>query len=1068
MTSDNSKRVINPEYVPYPAGRYEKYEQKMKRTAQRIAFLKKHKIAIGLSLLLLLGIIFTFMFCIGMFWGEVSCEDTEYGDIPQMHYNAFLCKVKYEYSSGDGTWSEKAPVKAGDYLVRAVSVNPFGMKRYSGEAAFALVSREAVISVGIASCAYGDLSEDLILESLKCNGLADGDKISHININFEYKTWSAVSVETSNAKITNSDGEDVTGAYKLNYKGSHLNVTQRNIMLTTGSFSKLYDAKPYKAPELTIQSGSLADGDRISYVFERDYTNTGNYTLRPDKLSILNSNGEDITERYNIDTRWGKLEVKPIDLEFSTGSAEKVYDGKPLLSHEWKLESGSVLSSHTLYVLPVGQVYVGSYKSGLSVMITDSKGENVTNNYSIKINSGTLTITPIVLKFTTSSASKVYDGSPLTSAKCAHVSGKTADGDTLVFSTIGSITSAGTKKNLLLAVVTNADGEDITSRGYKIEVEEGDLTVTKRPITITSLSAQKPYDGTPLTKHSLKITAGSLAPFDIRLTGYYAGSQTEIGESPNTFTAEMVGADGYDSTNSYDITYKYGTLKVTEAIDDDDKDNDKDNDLTAGPDDYTHDTTISSGSTELVDLPVAKILLLNSKYKYQRLYLRAGSYGDYTGSSFKPAKPYVLTGSGSNNPLYYIGNSEINRKNDMSQIRIERLMGYPLLIPYFTASTNDSFKGDDIFLESDQAQYVATFYNYSVMDSPLDITSHRISGSYSKDEAKYREFVYENYLQIPEYTKTKMLELAAENGIKKQSSQIDTVYAIKTYIQNAATYNLKAKPYPEGVDVAVYFLETAKEGICQNYATSATMMYRAFGIPARYTTGFAPGVETGVLTTVSTLSGHAWVEVYLDGFGWVPVEVTGSSLSGFNPENNKVTVAVSAYSASKEYDGQPFSDWEQYRYMLEGTLISGHTMEVYMTDNGVKETTPGTYTNIISRVIIYDENGADVTNKLYNVIKINGTMTIQKRKITVTTGSASKVYDGEALICEDWWITSGSLLPNHTLSLKFNSIIDVGTVKNQVISYAVHLTDDKGSIRDDISKYYDIRFNYGTLKVTKE
>ena len=91
-----------------------------------------------------------------------------------------------------------------------------------------------------------------------------------------------------------------------------------------------------------------------------------------------------------------------------------------------------------------------------------------------------------------------------------------------------------------------------------------------------------------------------------------------------------------------------------------------------------------------------------------------------------------------------------------------------------------------------------------------------------------------------------------------------------------ATYNLKADPYPEGVNNTIYFLSTAKEGICNNFASTLTLMYRSLGVPARFAMGYV-GIGNGDPTKpveVKSNQAHGWTEIYLNGIGWVAVDAT--------------------------------------------------------------------------------------------------------------------------------------------------------------------------------------------------
>ena len=97
--------------------------------------------------------------------------------------------------------------------------------------------------------------------------------------------------------------------------------------------------------------------------------------------------------------------------------------------------------------------------------------------------------------------------------------------------------------------------------------------------------------------------------------------------------------------------------------------------------------------------------------------------------------------------------------------------------------------------------------------------------------------------------------------------------------------NLANEPglFPVNEDPVEYFLFESQEGYCQHYASAAVLMYRLYGIPARYATGYvvlpdafsARGEE--YVAEVTDVSAHAWPEIYLENYGWVPVEVTPSS-----------------------------------------------------------------------------------------------------------------------------------------------------------------------------------------------
>ena len=426
--------------------------------------------------------------------------------------------------------------------------------------------------------------------------------------------------------------------------------------------------------------------------------------------------------------------------------------------------------------------------------------------------------------------------------------------------------------------------------------------------------------------------------------------------------------------------------------------------------------------------PVAYVTGLDPRYQNTDVYFRDNSYGNYTGTGWDVAPKYQL---GTFAFVY-----QALRKAGVSapQIRIQREKNCSAIVPYYSDLTD---WGNDCYLDNDHPM------SYTV-GTCVDWNYHSLkklqtAGQYTDEEAAYRAFVYENYLQIPSSTKKALLAWAKERGITKDSA--DLVTLIQAAVQHGAAYNLMADPYPKDVDVAVYFLTVAKEGICQHFATAATLLYRAFGIPARYTVGFRGEVTNGVSTALTPMDAHAWVEIYVDGLGWVPVEVTGSG--GF--PTTKAPVQVQIASLTKYYDGKPFTAEEIVKYaVLSGFLLPGHTLELELPVD-LSGAEPGTWISKPLSYRVVDENGVDVTDLFYDIQVEPGTLSILPRKITVTTGSASKYYDGNPLQCGDYWISQGSLAPGETLQLQLPAILtEPGTALNQAEDLKILASDPNG------------------------
>ncbi|UQT49944.1 transglutaminase-like domain-containing protein [Flavonifractor plautii] len=74
-----------------------------------------------------------------------------------------------------------------------------------------------------------------------------------------------------------------------------------------------------------------------------------------------------------------------------------------------------------------------------------------------------------------------------------------------------------------------------------------------------------------------------------------------------------------------------------------------------------------------------------------------------------------------------------------------------------------------------------------------------------------------------------------------------------------------------------WFLTESHRGYCMHFASAAVLLLRSMGVPARYVSGFVADVPASGRVNVPDSAAHAWVEVYIDGYGWEPVEVTPST-----------------------------------------------------------------------------------------------------------------------------------------------------------------------------------------------
>ncbi|MCR5090276.1 MAG: hypothetical protein K6C08_12295 [Oscillospiraceae bacterium] len=259
------------------------------------------------------------------------------------------------------------------------------------------------------------------------------------------------------------------------------------------------------------------------------------------------------------------------------------------------------------------------------------------------------------------------------------------------------------------------------------------------------------------------------------------------------------------------------------------------------------------------------------------LYLRGRSYGDYAGTSWLAAAENTHASA-----LSYTAQA-VFRGTDHSEYHFQ-LSGSSvfdvLYLPYYSVSDVLS----DISVSSDgRSSYGGDFY------MPTASSGYgSLPDSLRDEELQYREFAHNYYTRLPDSTKTALLSVCAEHNLDTERS--DLLAAVAEYVRSVGEYDINTDPYPDS-DYAVYFLTTAQRGYCIHYATAAAALYRSLGIPARLCEGYLVYALNGRSVSVTGMDAHAWVEVYMDGVGWIPVEVTASQSDGDRASQTESTAA---------------------------------------------------------------------------------------------------------------------------------------------------------------------------------
>ena len=138
----------------------------------------------------------------------------------------------------------------------------------------------------------------------------------------------------------------------------------------------------------------------------------------------------------------------------------------------------------------------------------------------------------------------------------------------------------------------------------------------------------------------------------------------------------------------------------------------------------------------------------------------------------------------------------------------------------------------------------------------------------------YPQGIEERYTQLPESTPERVGAFTDELTAGDETAY-DRAVTIRDWLKGKP-YSLNASHEP-GEPVADQFIFEMESGYCQYYATSMVVMLRTQGIPARYVVGYAPGERVGEEQYLVTADrGHAWVEAFFPGTGWVRFDPTAS------------------------------------------------------------------------------------------------------------------------------------------------------------------------------------------------
>ena len=339
------------------------------------------------------------------------------------------------------------------------------------------------------------------------------------------------------------------------------------------------DTVPYDGDEHTVTGYDVSisndlykEGDfTFSGTAEAKGTDAGTYPmgLKAEQFSNNNENFKKVT--FVVED--GSLTINKRNVVLTSETASKTYDGTALTKPIVKVTGDGFVAGEVSDIKATGSVTHVS-AGEVTNTITYTEGTNFKeSNYNITKTEGKLSITPlggVVVTIKGQTKTVTYDGEEHS------VFGYDATPSNKLYNPKEDMqfegfdedmtakgTDAGTHTMGLTAdQFHNKDNGNFTNVTFVVE-KDGYVKINPRPVTLTSGSAERVYNGKPLMNETVTVGGDGFAK-DEGVTYDFTGSQTDVGESENTFTFE---ANEGTSAKNYSFEFKFGTLKVTPFTD---------------------------------------------------------------------------------------------------------------------------------------------------------------------------------------------------------------------------------------------------------------------------------------------------------------------------------------------------------------------------------------------------------------------------------------------------------------------------------------------------------------------
>ena len=806
-------------------------------------------------------------------------------------------------------------------------------------------------------------------------------------------------------------------------------------------------------------------------------TDAGSYDMElvPENFENISNNFSNV--EFVIED--GTLTISKREVTLTSATDSKMYNGIPLTNHNVTVSGdGFVDGEGASYTFTGSQLDVGSSKNTFDYELnanTKAKNYEITKEY------GDLTVTAVSTQIviTANSKTEVYSGQAVTDSNYTYT-GKLAEGDKLEVEVVGSQTDKGSSDNVVKSYKVTRDGVDVTNNYTFGASQKGTLTVTPRPVTLTSGGGEKEYDGNPLTNPTVTVggsgfVAGEGATYNV------TGSQTDKGSSKNWFTYTLT--EGTKADN-YTITQEYGELVVTK------------------------NTSVINITAKSANKTYDGQALTETRYDFTQNILAEGDVltavveGSQTdaGSSANVVKSYkVMRGDVDVTDFYTFGEIEngtltvTERKVTLTSESADKPYdGTPLTRPDVTVSDEGFVDG-----EVSDIKAIGTITDKGSVPNTITFTEGE-------------NFKASNYIIVRETGTLTIIADATEvvvyisgnTGTEKYDGTEKTVTGYKVTSISSDLYkesdfaltgnatvsatDARATSYPMGLTAGNFENKNDNFSKVTFVVTdgSLTIDPRTVTLTSESATKEYDG--TPLTRPDVTVSGDGFVEGEVSGikatgsityYGEVDNDIKYTKEAGYKDSNYIVTpeigklgitrsskeLKVVANSGTWEYDGKFHADGGY-------TVTFGEESYTVAAGESAKLSTGDTVTAIITKQVKNVADSADGNNAIVtltidneaqyaNVSQANGTLTITAKPLTITADSAEKVYDGQPLTKNSF--TNTELAEGDKLTATVTgSQTNVGSSDN-VASAAVIMAGE-----ENVTANYTITYEKGSLTVT--